>query len=186
MAVGVFAQDGLEIDVEHSAITISQGQLGVVKFSRDRAMNEEHVFIVRLLDSRAKVIMGTQSDTAAFYIGAALRGLGYRMKDYVQGSTFHGFELAGVGGELGALFRISENSTLELGGGADIDVSFGSSNGAAVQSDMNAYGTARYVLRGRSMSFQLSADGGYRFSGDTGNGAGTGAPYVGTRMALWF
>jgi len=186
VSVGIYARSGLEIDVENPSITISEGQLGVVRFSRDRAMNEEHVFIVRLLDSRAKMIMGGSNDAAAFYIGAALRGLGYRMKDYVEGETFHGAELAGLGGELGALFRISEHSTLELGVGGDADAALGVSDGFAFQTDLNAFGVARYTFQSRGVAFQVSADGGYRYSHDTGNGSGTGAPFVGTRLALWF
>ena len=182
-SIQVITQDGVSIDLANRTLTLTEGSLGVIKLTRDRALNEEYVLIVRILDSNAKVTFGID-EAVSFYLGASLRGLGYRMKDYVNGETFHGLELGGVGGEAGLSFRLAPMTTLELGVGGDADVSFGESDGFAVQSDTNAYGVIRLNVKAQGWGFQLSADGGYRATHDTGLDDSTGTPYIGSRAAF--
>ena len=57
-----------------------KGQFGVVQFFRDRHVGQEFAVTVRLADVRGKYAVPT-GDIAAFYVGVALRAIGYRMRD---------------------------------------------------------------------------------------------------------
>jgi hypothetical protein len=102
-----------------------------------------------------------------FLAGLAVDALGYKYRNYENGSDFHGAKLAGLEASVGQgiVFNESFSITAMLVGKAD--VAFGGSNGFAVQSDMSTYAQLDVTL---FEIFSLFIRGGFEVNFDTGNG----------------
>jgi len=150
------------------------GELVVVQFWRDNNLGEKFGVVARLVDLKAQLSI-PHSGMAAFYIGVALKALGYRMKDYYDRDTFHGFDLGGIGLELGEIVNMGRGASMEFAIGAYGDVAFGRSRKASTQADASTYGSIRFVF---DKFGELYVIAGLKYAYDSGLRQSERYPYI--------
>ncbi len=147
---------------------INDSAVGVIEFSGNSALDEKFVMVIRAAGANVRKILGPPDAKAAFFIGSAMKALGYKRKMYNDPNRkdFEGTEITTLGFELGGIFNFSDDVSLELALECNGSIALGGINKTIYQSDDEAFASIKlHFLKNGELYFES----GYRLSIDTGN-----------------